>query len=170
MIPGNTWQTVWKSAKPVPARRQKRLFDDTREAEKVLHFLESQTLGQICQMTIAPLFHTAILRIQKESNQFKDLIPNYKEIEEKLRQTCCTLARDKWSSKHLISKKKWENVSNEIATCELKINQVLSIIKKLYPDKAELAEDVSEHYFNLYIFLIKIIQHFLNRTISYFCH
>ncbi|CAO1348069.1 unnamed protein product [Diamesa tonsa] len=141
MIPGNTWQTVWKSAKPVPARRQKRLFDDTKEAEKVLHFFESQTLGQICQLTVAPLFHTAILRIQKESDQFKDLIPNFKEIEEKLRQTCCTLARDKWNSTHLLSKKKWEIVINEIANFELKINQVLSIIKKLYPDKAELSED-----------------------------
>jgi Rab3 GTPase-activating protein catalytic subunit len=26
-IPGNTWQNVWKSAKAVPARRQKRLFE-----------------------------------------------------------------------------------------------------------------------------------------------
>lgn len=143
MIPGNTWQTVWKSAKPVPARRQKRLFDDTKEAEKVLHFFESQTLGQICQMTTAPLFHTAILRIQKESEQFKELIPNFKEIEDKLRQTCCTLARDKWNSSNSLSKKKWEIVTNEIANFELKINQVLSILKKLYPDKTELSEDVS---------------------------
>jgi hypothetical protein len=33
---GNIWQETWESAKPVPARRQKRLFDDTREAEKVI--------------------------------------------------------------------------------------------------------------------------------------
>lgn len=148
MIPGNTWQTVWKSAKPVPARRQRRLFDDTKEAEKVLHFFESQTLGQVCQMTAAPLFHTAILRIQKESEYYQDIIPNYKEIKEKLRQTCCVLARDKWNSTNSYSKKKWEFVCNEIANFELKINQVLSIIRKLYPDKGELSEDVSEHYFD----------------------
>lgn len=34
-IPGNMWVEVWQSAKPVPCRRQRRLFDDTKEAEKV---------------------------------------------------------------------------------------------------------------------------------------
>ena len=34
-IPGNTWVEVWQSARSVPVRRQKRLFDETKEAEKV---------------------------------------------------------------------------------------------------------------------------------------
>ena len=34
-IPGNMWVEVWQSAKPIPARRQRRLFDETKEAEKV---------------------------------------------------------------------------------------------------------------------------------------
>ena len=34
-IPGNIWLETWQTAKAVPARRQKRLFDDTKEAEKV---------------------------------------------------------------------------------------------------------------------------------------
>ena len=34
-IPGNMWLEVWETATPVPARRQKRLFDDTKEAENV---------------------------------------------------------------------------------------------------------------------------------------
>jgi len=34
-IAGNVWVEVWQSARPVPARRQRRLFDDTKEAEKV---------------------------------------------------------------------------------------------------------------------------------------
>lgn len=33
--PGNLWQEVWSNTQPVPCRRQKRLFDDTKEAEKV---------------------------------------------------------------------------------------------------------------------------------------
>lgn len=33
-IPGNIWAEVWHSAKAVPIRRQKRLFDETKEAEK----------------------------------------------------------------------------------------------------------------------------------------
>lgn len=35
----NIWVEMWQNARPVPANRQKRLFDDTREAEKVLQFL-----------------------------------------------------------------------------------------------------------------------------------
>ena len=35
-IPGNIWLETWQSAKAIPARRQKRLFDDTKEAEKVV--------------------------------------------------------------------------------------------------------------------------------------
>ena len=34
-VAGNPWLEAWNNAKPVPSRRQKRLFDDTREAEKV---------------------------------------------------------------------------------------------------------------------------------------
>lgn len=45
LLPGNTWLEVWATAKPVPALRQKRLFDETTEAEKALHFLESQSPG-----------------------------------------------------------------------------------------------------------------------------
>lgn len=34
-IPNNMWVEAWETAKPTPARRQRRLFDDTKEAEKV---------------------------------------------------------------------------------------------------------------------------------------
>ncbi|KAL7043958.1 hypothetical protein ACKWTF_001718 [Chironomus riparius] len=143
MIPGNTWQTVWQTAKPVPARRQKRLFDDTKEAEKVLHFLESQTLGSIGQLTVAPLFHTSLIKIQKESENVKDFIPNYKEMEDKLKQNCCTLSREKWNTSKGMSKKKWEMVINDTSEMELSINQARSILKKLYPDKTDFNDDVS---------------------------
>lgn len=35
-IPGNMWVEAWETARVVPARRQRRLFDDTKEAEKVV--------------------------------------------------------------------------------------------------------------------------------------
>lgn len=35
-IPGNMWVEAWDTARVTPARRQKRLFDDTKEAEKVI--------------------------------------------------------------------------------------------------------------------------------------
>lgn len=145
-IPGNTWQTVWSSAKPVPARRQKRLFDDTKEVEKVLHFFESQTLGSVGQLTIAPLFHSAFVKLQNESDNLRDFIPNFKEMEDKLKLSSCTLSRDKWNSSKGISKKKWESVTNEVCEIELSINQARSILRKLFPDKSELSDDVSAQH------------------------
>merc|ERR1719203_2065709 len=31
-IEGNIWKEAWENSKPVPAKRQRRLFDDTKEA------------------------------------------------------------------------------------------------------------------------------------------
>ncbi|XP_004347355.2 hypothetical protein CAOG_04608 [Capsaspora owczarzaki ATCC 30864] len=39
--PGNTWVEVWEGARSVPVAKQRSLFDFTKEAEKVLHFLEN---------------------------------------------------------------------------------------------------------------------------------
>lgn len=143
MIPGNTWQTVWNSAKPVPSRRQKRIFDDTKEVEKVLHFFESQTLGSIGQLTIAPLFHSSIIKLQKEAEYVKHIIPNYKDVIDKVKQTCSALSREKWNASKNVSRKKWETVVNDISEIELSINQARSILKKLFAEKIELSDDVS---------------------------
>ncbi|XP_071942593.1 rab3 GTPase-activating protein catalytic subunit-like [Antedon mediterranea] len=64
-IPGNTWQEVWNQAKPCPAHRQRRLFDDTKEAEKVLHFLSSMTLGDLALHLIPVLIHSALIRVEQ---------------------------------------------------------------------------------------------------------
>jgi hypothetical protein len=34
-VQGNIWEDNWHNARPCPVRRQKRLFDETKEAEKV---------------------------------------------------------------------------------------------------------------------------------------
>ncbi|XP_019614201.1 PREDICTED: rab3 GTPase-activating protein catalytic subunit-like [Branchiostoma belcheri] len=65
-IPGNMWCEVWESARPVPARKQKRLFDDTKEAEKVLHFLAALRPAQVALHLMPMLIHAAILRVEEE--------------------------------------------------------------------------------------------------------
>jgi hypothetical protein len=35
-VKGNAWEDNWHNARSCPVRRQKRLFDETKEAEKVL--------------------------------------------------------------------------------------------------------------------------------------
>ncbi|KAG8042659.1 hypothetical protein G9C98_005293 [Cotesia typhae] len=59
-IPNNPWATTWNSAQPVPAHRQKRLFDDTKEAEKTIQFLACRCIGEICQLLMPVLAHAAL--------------------------------------------------------------------------------------------------------------
>uniref|UniRef100_T1J5I1 Rab3 GTPase-activating protein catalytic subunit n=1 Tax=Strigamia maritima TaxID=126957 RepID=T1J5I1_STRMM len=61
MLPGNIWTDVWETANAVPSRRQRRLFDDTREAEKVLHWLASLTVGQLVTHLMPVILHAALL-------------------------------------------------------------------------------------------------------------
>ncbi|KAI8391695.1 Rab3 GTPase-activating protein catalytic subunit-domain-containing protein [Radiomyces spectabilis] len=55
--PKNIWQELWKSAKRIPATRQKPLFSTTAEAEKALHYLESMSIHE----TFAMLLPTLVL-------------------------------------------------------------------------------------------------------------
>lgn len=130
-IEGNTWISTWNSAKPVPARRQKRLFDDTKEAQKVLHYLEAQSLGNIGQLTMSSLFHSALDKLAKEAEYVWIFIPKYEELYQKLKQSVSSLSREKWIESKSFSKKKWEQVVNEISELELNINQIKSIVLKL---------------------------------------
>lgn len=65
-VPDNIWVEVWSNSKPVPARKQKRLFDDTKEAENVFEWLNSLTIAQIVEQTLSCLFYSAILTCYHE--------------------------------------------------------------------------------------------------------
>ncbi|XP_046386096.1 rab3 GTPase-activating protein catalytic subunit [Ischnura elegans] len=71
LLPGNKWQEVWSAAKPVPARRQKRLFNDGCEAEKVLHFLETLSVSKIFRNILPILLQAALCRIGEEMDQLE---------------------------------------------------------------------------------------------------
>ena len=68
-IPGNMWVEVWHSAKPVPVRRQKRLFDDTKEAEKVLHFLATMKPADAAMRLMPMLIHAAIMKLLQQGEE-----------------------------------------------------------------------------------------------------
>uniref|UniRef100_A0A671MR53 Rab3 GTPase-activating protein catalytic subunit n=1 Tax=Sinocyclocheilus anshuiensis TaxID=1608454 RepID=A0A671MR53_9TELE len=65
-IPGNMWVEAWETAKATPARRQKRLFDDTKEAEKVLHYLSQQNASDLTRHLMPCVLHAALLKIKEE--------------------------------------------------------------------------------------------------------
>lgn len=50
-------------AQPVPVARQRRLFDDTNEALKVLHYLETRNMSEIYALSVVPALHTALLKV-----------------------------------------------------------------------------------------------------------
>lgn len=90
---------MWQSAKPVPARRQKRLFDDTKEAEKILHFFESQSIGAIVRLTLASLLHSALvaMREQLAVDVSARMVANMAELQDRLAAQCCKLSRESWT-------------------------------------------------------------------------
>ncbi|XP_013098315.2 rab3 GTPase-activating protein catalytic subunit [Stomoxys calcitrans] len=91
--PGNTWQKVWEQAKPVPALRQKRLFDDTLEGYKVLSYLESRNMGEIFGLTVVPLLHSAILKL-KDILLNSDVLDMFSQTLEQLLADLSRFSRD----------------------------------------------------------------------------
>lgn len=63
---GNTWIEAWNSAKSVPVTRQKKLFDHTKEGEKVLHYLSSLSLSSLVQHCIPIIMHSAVAQLSRE--------------------------------------------------------------------------------------------------------
>lgn len=80
-IAGNMWIEVWNSAKSVPVRKQKRLFDDTKEAEKVFEWLNSLTICKVVQELLPMLFYSSILCVLNES---KEIINDYEALVDSL--------------------------------------------------------------------------------------
>uniref|UniRef100_A0A182MSU1 Rab3 GTPase-activating protein catalytic subunit n=1 Tax=Anopheles culicifacies TaxID=139723 RepID=A0A182MSU1_9DIPT len=152
LIPGNTWQTVWEGARPIPARRQKRLFDDTREAEKVLHFLESRTIGQIAQLTMATVFHVGVLTVTKNATPDRAVIPQFDETIDHMTATCCRLSRENWISgtgtgtaPRVISQTKYEQqLLAEMMQLECTVTQARSLQRKLFPTGSSKSSLISE--------------------------
>ncbi|RVE65481.1 hypothetical protein OJAV_G00117050 [Oryzias javanicus] len=65
-IAGNMWVEAWETARVTPARRQKRLFDDTKEAEKVLHYFAMQKPGDVASHLFSCVINAALLKLKQE--------------------------------------------------------------------------------------------------------
>ena len=62
----NTWMEAWNSATSVPVARQKKLFDYTKEGEKVFHFLASLSLSSLMQHCLPIILHSAVSQLFRE--------------------------------------------------------------------------------------------------------
>lgn len=131
MIEDNFWIQTWDSAKPVPANRQKRLFDDTREAEKVLHYLDSRNLSQICEVMIPVLCHAAIYKLWEEC---QPLLVEFPDSVERLRGLSKCVER--MSRENRLQPRRFETFIQEVTALELCVSQVNSLMYKFNPSGA----------------------------------
>lgn len=70
-IPGNMWVEAWESAKATPARRQRRLFDDTKEAERVrfMHHFSSAARSRCVETSLVASFWTDSRMTDKQGTE-----------------------------------------------------------------------------------------------------
>jgi Rab3 GTPase-activating protein catalytic subunit len=131
---GNVWKEAWNNAKPVPSRRQKRLFDDTREAEKVLQYLTALRPGEAAHMLMPVLQHASIVRILSEGESILDGIPQINDIISDALNKLSAASRLRCMAevkhfKSLESDEDGDNLSSELIRRTALINEVIRMIR-----------------------------------------
>jgi Rab3 GTPase-activating protein catalytic subunit len=94
-IPDNTWVSIWESSKPVPARRQRRLFDDTKEAEKVFHYLANVNadMAGVAGLLFPTFVHCAVAKLRDELLAVKFDLPTASETMDEVVKKLVALSR-----------------------------------------------------------------------------
>ncbi|XP_078084245.1 rab3 GTPase-activating protein catalytic subunit isoform X11 [Mustelus asterias] len=136
-IPGNMWAEAWETAKPIPARRQRRLFDDTREAEKVLHYLVGLKPADLTRHLLPCILHAALLKV-KEEESIED-IPSVRKIIQHIITHASKLLR--YSNPDI---KKLEEIISQIIASEAIIARSRSLQAKFGIKKCEKEEEREE--------------------------
>ncbi|KAM4868133.1 rab3 GTPase-activating protein catalytic subunit isoform X4 [Urocitellus parryii] len=133
-IPSNMWVEAWETAKPIPARRQRRLFDDTREAEKVLHYLAFQKPADLARHLLPCVIHAAVLKVKEEES-----LENISSVKKIIKQIISH------SSKVLHfpnpEDKKLEEIIHQITNVEAIIARARSLKAKFGTEKCEQEEE-----------------------------
>ncbi|XP_065607464.1 rab3 GTPase-activating protein catalytic subunit isoform X2 [Cyrtonyx montezumae] len=133
-IPSNMWVEAWETAKPVPARRQKRLFDDTREAEKVLHYLAVQKPADLARHLLPCIIHAAVLKV-KEEEVLEDISSVKKIIKQIISHSSKVLRFPNPEDKKL------EEIIAQIMSVEAIIARARSLKAKFGVEKCENEEE-----------------------------
>ncbi|XP_048835815.1 rab3 GTPase-activating protein catalytic subunit isoform X1 [Brienomyrus brachyistius] len=136
-IPGNMWVEAWETAKPIPVRRQRRLFDDTKEAEKVLHYLAVQNPADLSRHLLPCMLHAAILKLKEE--EAAEDIPSVRRATQQLLVNAGKLLRHPSPDY-----KKMEDLINQVMEVETVIARARSLKAKFGIDAGENGGDVEE--------------------------
>ncbi|XP_076435585.1 rab3 GTPase-activating protein catalytic subunit-like [Babylonia areolata] len=148
-IPGNVWVEVWQSARHVPARRQKRLFDDTKEAEKVLHFLSGLRPGELVLHLMPMLVHASVLKLaEKEDPE----VPVLRTLTDQVVTRAVKVTR---GAPHPPDMKRYEDVVRMIELAETVSSRAQSLKTKFTKDLLEKGKAEEE----LHKFVSSLLQH-----------
>ncbi|KAI5628572.1 rab3 GTPase-activating protein catalytic subunit [Silurus asotus] len=150
-IPGNMWVEAWESAKATPARRQRRLFDETKEAERVLQYLAVQKPSDLTRHLLPCVVHAALLKVKEEVTLF--LFQTHTHTHTEAVEDVGTVRKiipqvSSHASKLLRHPnpdlKKLEDVINQITMLEATVARARSLRAKFGLGKAERGEDTEE--------------------------
>ena len=119
----SVWKEVWYVAKPIPIWQQKRLFDDTKEAERILHYFIQSEMRTVATLLMPSLLHAAYDRIVEcpDSNVYF-----IKEGTDKLLQKLKDLRRYTSGDTDI-----YQEMVSDIYDCELLASKYHSIKNKL---------------------------------------
>ncbi|XP_041940656.1 rab3 GTPase-activating protein catalytic subunit isoform X1 [Alosa sapidissima] len=129
-IPGNMWVEAWETAKATPVRRQRRLFDDTKEAEKVLHYLAVQKPADLTRHLLPCLLHAAVLKVKEEEAK-EDILSVRKAMQQMISHASKLLRHPSPDYK------KVEDLINQVMVLEAVIARARSLKAKFGIGKSE---------------------------------
>ncbi|XP_070847256.1 rab3 GTPase-activating protein catalytic subunit isoform X1 [Chaetodon trifascialis] len=136
-IPGNMWVEAWETARVIPARRQRRLFDDTKEAEKVLHYLAVQKPADLTCHLLPCILHAAILKLKEEES-----VEDIPLVKKNIQQATCQASKLLQPQNH--DYKKLEDFISQLMAIETVITQVRSLKSKFAICEREKRKDTEE--------------------------
>lgn len=130
LVPGNVWQDTWHSARPIPARRQRRLFDDTKEGEKVLHFLAAMRPSDIVFRLMPMLIHAAINTLIKNGESAAPIVPTMLQS--------IALSAAKITKAPLVNALQYKELIDHLSVTEMVLSQCKAL-KNLFHHAAHLS-------------------------------
>jgi len=150
---GNIWSSLWETAASVPAKRQRRLFDDTKEGEKVMTLLTGLNPGDLANILHPTLLQAGHFRLlearhdeaEDDGGRHKDIVQTIIKIS---RLQCLAEVRhyrgNVTDAQFDRRRQLCVQVSSMFWVTEVRIAQSLSLRKKFLYDLNALGEDDKE--------------------------
>ncbi|XP_055343757.1 rab3 GTPase-activating protein catalytic subunit-like [Paramacrobiotus metropolitanus] len=126
----SAWSTAWETAECKPVRRQKRLFDERVEAEKVLSFLNT-TVGDVFRHLLPVFAEAVLIKLIKEMHEADLRLP--------VDQTMLTKSLSRILSDHIFNWVDFEKFIKNVASNEQSVHTYRSLL-----DTAKRSDDLPE--------------------------